>query len=240
MIKVSFACLLFLVSQTLFASGIPAPIPFEEGESFVLSLSRINFNRFFVEGEKIVQVSYPKGTFLVDKSDFALNSKEGSVYIKPIFDAPLTVFFATDAGHHFSITASAVETPGKTLRLVSKSTRPKASWQANKKPDTEEALNLPMESIIAGESPDGFKEVPEKASSFYVQKNLKLTLVKHYQGDGVSGFVYSVENIAKHPMKLQADLFANPKAQSLVVSADALEPKQVAYLYGLFTDEAKG
>src|SRR3990167_4719347 len=110
-----------LISSIVLAGTIPPVIQFEEGEQFNISLSHINFNRVFVEGEKITKLRYPMGTFVVDKSEFNNpDGSDGSVYLKPVFDAPITVFFATDKGHHFSFTIKSNESAGKTLQLLVK------------------------------------------------------------------------------------------------------------------------
>ena len=107
-----------LCSGMATAGSIPSVISFEEGEQFNLSLSSINFNRVFVEGEKIIKLSYPERAFTVDKSEMDdPNSIEGSIYLKPAFDVPITLFLTTDKGHHFSLTITPNEAVGKTLKL---------------------------------------------------------------------------------------------------------------------------
>ena len=70
-----------LVSSIVLAGTIPPVMQFEEGEQFNLSLSHINFNRVFVEGERITKLRYPMGTFVVDKSEFNnSDASDGSVY----------------------------------------------------------------------------------------------------------------------------------------------------------------
>ncbi|MFO8821509.1 type-F conjugative transfer system secretin TraK, partial [Legionella pneumophila serogroup 1] len=56
-----------LCSGIVCASTAPSVIAFEEGEQFNLTLSSINFNRVFVEGESITKLSYPEHAITVDK-----------------------------------------------------------------------------------------------------------------------------------------------------------------------------
>ena len=67
--KINLMLSMMLFGTFSFAGQQPVVIPFIEGEQLNVSLSRVNFNRVFVEGEKIVQVSYPQGGFDVDKSE---------------------------------------------------------------------------------------------------------------------------------------------------------------------------
>lgn len=223
------------VSAQLFA-GAPPIIPFEEGERFNLSLSKLNFNRVYVEGEKITQVSYPEGTFVVDKSELDVpESREGSVYLKPAFEAPLTVFFATDKGHHFSITVNADETYGKTLRLALRETTQR--HYIRKDTSDVSLVDEVMESIKAGEIPKDFHRASVVSRPFYIKKDIKVSLEKEFIGKEYKAYVYRIENKAGHVIDLTPALFNNQKAESLSLSADTLNPKQIAYLYGLYPNE---
>ena len=223
-------------SQNVFAGDIPLAIPFVEGEQFNLALSGINFNRVFVEGEKITQLSYPAGAFTVDKSDMAdVDSKEGSVYIKPTFDAPLTVFFTTDKGHHFSLTVKSTDTFGKTVRFLAKRETAMKYVKADI-PDVPK-VDVAMESMKAGDIPKDFNVVRIKPRPFYVNKAIKVSLEKQYRGEGLTGYVYRLENKSTHDMKLTTSLFSHRKAESLSLSDDTLAPKKIAYLYGLYSNE---
>lgn len=223
-------------SQSAFAGDIPWAIPFVEGEQFNLALSGINFNRVFVEGEKITQLSYPAGAFTVDKSDMAdVDSKEGSVYLKPAFDAPLTVFFTTDKGHHFSLTVTSADTFGKTVRFMPKRETAMKYVKADL-PDASK-VDVAMESMKAGDIPKDFNAVRIKPRPFYVNKAIKVSLEKQYQGEGLTGYVYRLENKSAHAMRLTTSLFSHRKAESLSLSDDTLAPKKIAYLYGLYSNE---
>ena len=218
------------------AGSIPSVIAFEEGEQFNLSLSSINFNRIFVDGEKIIKLSYPERAFIVDKSE--MNdpaSAEGSIYLKPAFDVPITLFLTTDKGHHFSLTISPNEAVGKTLKLVAK---PQSKLYFVKQDvsllnQNEEA----MAAMKAGQVPKDFHTKPALPRPFYIKKDIKVVLQKKFQGESVTGYVYRLENTSKHEIALTTDFFSHSKALSLSLSEEHLAPKKVAYLYGLYSNE---
>ena len=225
-----------LVSSIVLAGTIPPVMQFEEGEQFNLSLSHINFNRVFVEGEKITKLRYPTGTFVVDKSEFNnSDASDGSVYLKPVFDAPITVFFSTDKGHHFSFTIKSDESSGKTLRLLVKN-QTQLKYVKHDTPNMSET-DAAIAAMKAGVVPQHFKSVRIIPEPFYVKKDIKVILEKQYQGDRLSGYVYRIENKSNHEMPLSTALFSHKKAEALSLSEDTLAPKQVAYLYGLYNNE---
>lgn len=223
-----------LCSGIVFSGAAPSVIAFEEGEQFNLSLSSINFNRVFVEGEEIIKLSYPQGSLTVDKSE--MNNPEiteGSVYIKPNFEVPITLFVTTDKGRHVSLTLTPDESFGKTLRLVAKK-QTKSNFVKSDTQDVTEVDEV-MASMKAGETPKDFNVARTIIRPFYIRKDIKVTLEKHYQGSRLTGYVYRLENKSNHEVALTTDLFSNRAAQSLSLSEEQLAPKKVAYLYGLYS-----
>lgn len=232
----AFFFLGFFCFGVAISGDIPAVISFEEGEQFNVSLSNINFNRVFVEGETIIKLSYPEHALTVDKSEISnLKSTEGSVYIKPNFETPITLFLTTDKGHHVSLTLSPVESFGKTFRLIAR-TQTQLKYvkpSAQSLSEVDEA----MAAMKAGESPKDFNVKRVLPSPFYIKKDIKVTLEKEYQGTRLTGYVYRLENKSKHEITLTTDLFSHKFAQSLSLSEEQLLPKKVAYLYGLYTNQ---
>lgn len=233
--KTAAVLLSFLCSGLTFAGAPPSVISFEEGEQFKLALSSVNFNRLYVEGEAIIKLSYPEHAFTVDKSKIDNPAvTDGSVYIKPNFEVPITLFLTTDKGHHVSLTLTPDESSGKTLRLVAK-----AQTQLKYvKPNTDVSeVDEAMAALRAGETPKDFKVERVRSSPFYIKKDIKVTLEKQYQGQGLTGYVYRLENKSNHEIALATNLFSHKNAQSLALSDEELPPKKVAYLYGLFSNQ---
>ena len=226
-----------LFSSVLFSGVAPVAITFEDGEQFALSLSSINYNRVYVEGETISKLRYPAGTFILEKSDSKNQGRlEDSVYLKPVFDAPLTIYFTTDKGHHFSLTVKPDESAGKTLRLLVKN----QTTLKYVKRDTNDVsdMDAAMAAMKSGEAPKDFSTQHVISRSFYVKKDIKVSLEKHYQGAHSAGYVYRIENKSNHEVALSTALFSHKKAESLSLSDDTLAPQKVAYLYGLYSNDA--
>ncbi|HAU3911456.1 TPA: type-F conjugative transfer system secretin TraK [Legionella pneumophila] len=225
-----------LCSGIVCASTPPSVIAFEEGEQFNLTLSSINFNRVFIEGESITKLSYPEHAITVDKSEMDNpESTDSSVYIKPNFQVPITLFLTTDKGHHVSLTLTPDESVGKTLRLVPRA-QTKLKFVKLDTPDASE-VDEAIAAMKAGETPKEFNEKRVIPSPFYIKKNIKVTLEKQYQGKRFTGYVYRLENTSNHELALTTALFAHKDAESLSLSDEALPPKKIAYLYGLYSNQ---
>ncbi|MDP3268083.1 MAG: type-F conjugative transfer system secretin TraK [Legionella sp.] len=236
--RINLSILSLLFSGIVCSGSPPSVIAFEEGEQFNVSLSSINFNRVFVEGETIVKLSYPHKSLTVDKSEIeppAIN--EGSVYIKPNFEVPITLFITTDKEHHLSLTLTPDESFGKTLRLVAKK-QTKTHFVTSDTQDLTEVDEV-MASMKAGDTPKDFNVARTISRPFYIKKDIKVTLEKHYQGSRFTGYVYRLENTSNHEVGLTTELFSNREALSLSLSDEQLAPRKVAYLYGLYSNEGK-
>lgn len=224
-------------SSAIFASIAPQHIAFEDGEQFNLTLSRLNFNRVYVQGEKIVRLSYPQGAFVVDKSEMEdVANNEASIYLKPAIEIPMTVFFTTDKGHHFSLTITPDEGNGKTVGLNARNTANVKYVKADTRIESE--VDDAIGAMKAGVIPDDFHPVKVISRPFYVNKNIKVSLEKHYESERLTGYIYRLENKSTHPVALSTSLFDNRRAESLALSDDTIAPKQVAYLYGLYPHES--
>lgn len=224
---------LMLISASLWGGNAPVALSFAEGEQFEVALSRLNFNRIFVEGEKIVQLAYPENAFTVNKTAGSTGEMDSSAYLKPMADIPLTVFFVTDANHHFSLTIRPQETEGKTIRLVPKGVEKKTAF---KHPEAGNEAEEVIERLMAGDIPDGFKAKPTPARPFYVNKILKLNLKKAFEHQGMSAYIYTIENKSNAIQALNTALFANQSALSLRLSKEAIAPNETALLYGLYQE----
>ncbi|CAM2764471.1 TPA: type-F conjugative transfer system secretin TraK [Legionella pneumophila] len=223
-------------ATSLHAGNTAATLKFEEGERFTLSLSSLNFNRIDVEGERIVKVSFPEHSFIVEQSKESENDLDGAVVLKPLAHIPLTVYFTTNLNHHFSATVSPTEDLGKTIKLVSK--KLKGFDYAKVQEQSQYQQSDLMTALMEGTTPSGFQEVGIKPATFRLNKQLKVTLVKQYRGKESSGYVYRIENQSSKPMELTPTLFEHSKLITMELSEKMLQPSQTAYFYGIYREQS--
>ncbi|CEG59341.1 type-F conjugative transfer system secretin TraK [Legionella fallonii] len=221
---------------SLHAGNTAALLKFEEGERFTLSLSSLNFNRIDVEGERIIKVSFPEHSFIVEQSKETEDDLDGAVVLKPLAHIPLTVYFTTSLNHHFSATISPTEDLGKTIKLVSK--KLKGFDYAKAKEQSQYQNSDLMTALMEGTQPSGFQEVEIKPTTFRLHKQLKVTLVKQYRGKDSSGYVYRIENQSQKPMELTPTLFDHPKLVTMELSEKMLQASQTAYFYGIYREQS--
>jgi conjugal transfer pilus assembly protein TraK len=230
----SQVCLSLILSTNLYATNALTTIKFEEGESLNLTLSSLNFNRIEVEGQRIVKVSFPEHSFIVEQNKDDPDDLDGAVVLKPLAHIPLTVYFTTSGNHHFSATIKPADELGKTIKLASKKLK---GFDYVKAQEQNQYQNSDLlTSLMEGLAPEGYQELAVKPAPFYLKNHLKVTLVKHYQGKEQGGYVYLVENQSGNRITLNPVLFENPKLLSMEVSKKVLQPLQSAYFYGIYRE----
>lgn len=227
----NLACIsfFFFLSLNAVAGKLPQVIRFSEGELFPISLSKFNYNRIDVEGEKIAQVRFTAGHFLVDKSDVTdSDSAENALYIKPLSETPMTVFITTEEKHHFSLSVMPEEGIGKTVHFIAN--RPKEAIAVS---DYSSNVDRMMHALLLNEIPSGFHEVAVHERAFFIQKRFKMQLLKRYQSSKTTAYVYRIQNVSKEMAALTSQLFKNPNIRTLVFSEKQLAPNQDGLVYSL-------
>src|SRR5215212_8669243 len=116
--KITAFLSLMSLSFSLFGET-PLHFSFIEGEKIKIELSSLEFNKIKVMGEDIIEVSFPDGAFAIEAP---LNEEQddGSIYLKTQYDQPLTAFFTTNKGHHFSLLIGSKGNLSKTIELSNK------------------------------------------------------------------------------------------------------------------------
>lgn len=214
------------------AGEVPEVTKFSEGEALHVSLSKLNFNRIFIEGESIIKVSYLKNAFLVEKD--RNEEQDGSIYLKPLSALPLTLFIVTNENHHLSLTVSANLELGKTIALVSKESKGFNYRKAKEEENARESDVLA--ELMEGRAPTGFTEEAVQSKPFNFHHQFKLTLMKQYRSDDKTAYVYQVENKTKNVLELTPKLFENNKLLNLELTQSEIKPNEIAYFYGIYRE----
>jgi len=246
--KLKTALIIGILSMNAQAS-MPQDIMFKEGESIQLTLSKINFNRLYVKGEKITEIRFLEGTFTVEKPNKdEIDSGLESIYLKPTFDDKLTLFITTNKHHHFSIQANSDESLGKTFEMVPASLIKNVKRVADKpnnfirkeKPQILSDLDQIFQDMENLQTPRGFEQVKFNGQSFFLQKIIKTKPIRVYQGNSLKSYVYEIENISKAKVKLDKAWFSkNKNTKAIHLSKNELNPSEKAYLYAVYNDMSR-
>ena len=213
-------------------------IQVQNNAEFALSLSQSNYNRLVVRGDKIVEAVFPEGAMGVKRDE-----QDGSVYIMLTSQSPFTLFVATEAGRHFSVTMKGEESLGKTVELVPNAAVVKAQTQPPLFKANQTVANAGDEQTLV--SLINHMETNKPLSGFTVkkkrlverwQKGFTLIHNQTWQGSELAGEIVELYNGGHKPLSLDEAWFNQDTTRALKLSQKQLLPKQTAYLYRVSAD----
>ena len=196
----------------------------EENETLELTLSRTDFNRLFVEGDKITTLRFPEGDLRVQ------NDQDGSVYLEVREATPFTLFVTTEGGTHFSAVIKASEMPGQTVGLLSvHSTSAKLKGVALPKAvqlTAEKELVALVSSVEKEEQKTGFKVQRPHLKSVQIKPNLISTLVYTLSNAQTMGQKFEIKNTGRKPVSFEDKWFKDKDTKALLVNERVVYPNE--------------
>lgn len=242
--KSIFAVGLWLCASHLFALTTQV---FQDNTDVTAILSKSNFNRLVVKGDKITKAYYPQGFLEIQGlgqgdtkravEEVDVEEPDGSLYVMVTHDAPFTLFITTLSGHHFSATIESEEALGKTIEFVPKNAVPiqkpvsVSATKAAQKPPYADAIASLMTQMLKGDKPKGYESKRHFARATRLQNNLKLRHRRTFTGIELIGEVMELYNPAKFPTDIQEDWFADKDVKAVSLSTQTLLPHQTAFVY---------
>lgn len=235
MFKLSLFCSLLLSGLGVcFAVNQAKMIHFDDNSSISFQASISNINRIFIPNDKIIQHVAPQGTFIFDQQ----LSKDGSLYFKPLYSSvPFTIFFTTEAGHHFSALVMPVNEDGKTIEMVPNNVILKnIVWK--KSDGYLKLLHHVMLGMIKNEVMPNFiaKDI-SSSKSFDGYPNTQMRLIKTYDGNQLDGFIYRIVNNSKSNITLEERKFWRRGVRSISFSDHVLAPNQIGFVYTILSKD---
>jgi conjugal transfer pilus assembly protein TraK len=216
------SCIAWLSGVTLVQAQTGLRV--KENETIELTLSRNDFNRFFVEDDKITTLRFPENYLGVE------NDKDGSVYVSVKYDKPFTLFVTTEKGTHFSAVIKLSDTLGQTIGFsainprvekIKGELKPKALQKV-----PEEELVALVSSVEKEEKRAGFKAQRPSLKSVQIKPNLTSTLVYTLSNDKKMGQKFKIKNTGKKPISFEDHWFKDKDTQALLVKERVVYPNE--------------
>ncbi len=221
--------------------------PFQDNADVTAILSKSNFNRLVVKGDKITKAYYPQGFLEIQGlsqgdtkkavEEVDVEEPDGSLYVMVTHDSPFTLFITTLSGHHFSATIESEESLGKTIEFVPKNVAPVqkpasvSATQSAQRPPYADAIASLMTQMVKGDKPKGYESRRHFGRVIKLQNNLKLIPKRTFTGIELIGEVLELYNPATYPTDIQEDWFADKDVKAVSLSTQTLLPHQTAFVY---------
>lgn len=225
----------------LASSAWAAKVSIEDNKDIILNLSQNNYNRIFIENDRIAEAVFPESAMGLQKDE-----TDGSLYVMPSSDKPFTLFFSTDTGRHFSVTVQGEEALGKTFELVMPTIAVKAAPAnvASKSPKKQQpAKQIPADTfnskaplalvdhMSANKPLTGYTVKKQFGIAERWQQGLSLFPRARWQGKDYLGEVIELYNGSSKPLKLAEDWFDDGRVRAMMLTGKTIEPKGRVMLY---------
>ena len=224
--KLLFVALFALTSQISHAQIIKS---YKNNGDVEVELSATNTNKLSIKGDKILQMSYPKGamTFQFDKTD-------GSVYVHPENYKPFTLFLISKKGEHLSLTINSAESLGKTIEFTKEVKLPSrlARKPQNKEepPFKKDVLSL-VSHMEKGILFDEAKvQYPSRAVS-RLKNGLVVKTKEIWKGRRFRGEVFEVYNANKKGIEINPSWFNDSNVKTIKVASKSIGSGKKTLLY---------
>lgn len=197
---------------------------FSENENITLELSKSKYNRIFVANDVIKNAHFIK-------EDLELEyDPDGSVFVNLLTTEPITVFFKTKQGHHFSATVKSVDELGQTIELIPRTASVKARQFEHKSPYEETVTKL-IQAMMNQQVPTGYGMKSVFSSYKPFNKALSMKVAKQYVGDAYIGEIVTVYNRSAQPVTLDETWFKTADTRAIALSGQTVAPKQSEMLF---------
>ena len=196
-------------------------LTFKENDNVALSISRDNFNRLLVAGDKITNLRFPQNYLSIE------NDKDGSVYLDAKDDRPFTLFVTTQKGRHFSATITLSQSQGQTIKFVPFKPKPKR-LVTKSKPKLSHQTKLvrlikavEKEKNLAGYTPSAANGKPVS-----LVPNLKSHFNYALENNHEIAQKFTLENRGWKPIRFDEKWFKNKETLALLVKSNVIYPHQ--------------
>jgi conjugal transfer pilus assembly protein TraK len=196
---------------------------FSDNEDITVELSKNNYNRIFVANDTIVKTHFPENTLRVQNDD-------NSVYVDLLSTEPFTVFFTTEAGHHFSLTVKPIDALGQTIQLLPKTATAKAR-QFEAKTPRDETITKVIQAMMNNQTPLGYGVKSTFSSYRPLNKELTFKISKQFVGEAYTGEVMTVYNRSNKPVSLDESWFKDSGTRAVALSQKIIAPKGTQQIY---------
>lgn len=215
--------LFLILAFTALTSNASKVQGFSDNEDITVELSKNNYNRVFVANDTIVKTHFPKDTLRVQSDD-------NSVYLDLVSTEPFTVFFTTEAGHHFSLTVKPIDGLGQTIQLLPKTATVKAH-QFEEKTPRDETVTKVIQAMMNNQTPLGYGVKSVFSSYRPFNKELTFKVSKQFIGQAYAGEIMTIYNRSNKPVTLDESWFKDNGTRAVAFSQNIIAPKGTQQIY---------
>lgn len=222
-----------LLLSLLFITSVFAAQEFvvSDGDTVKAKISARELTRISVDGEGRLDKVWGASGIL----DIQADKEQGEIFIRPTASAPpaLSFFVRDDMGATYTIVAQQYDVPAQTIILRSDAPR-KVSEENPQQASLAfvDKIKKLMKAMVLAEKIGGY-QIENTQESIPLWEETKIILHRVYKSHGLTGEIYSVENVTDKTVTLHEREFINFRGRTQAVALEklSLAPSDRAFLY---------
>lgn len=211
-------------SSSLWAAQV---LVMKEQERLEAQVSAKDLNRFQIVGERIASVFGAKGTFALEQEEV-----KGQVFLKIHDSAPpkMDISLVTESGLTQDLTLHIKPIPGQTILLKPSPKAPVPDTWGSVTRFSSESVDL-IKAMATTQEDSGYRR-QRLLKPLNLWRDMDVTLVETWTGEGLEGHVYLIKNTSPHEKILHEQHFRfSPKVRAVALQARRLKPGAVLKVY---------
>lgn len=223
-----FVLIAIMLATTSLNASAPIKILAKDNENIELVISREQYNRLYIEGDKIRSMRYPKNRLS------ALEEKDGSWYLDLLDDRPFTLFFITQKGRHFSATVKNKDTLGQTIAVLFLDSQKHLATRQPRVISEKQRYEKNIKEMIAladkEQSKKGYITRHSASPSYRFHKNLKARHLYSVSKGNLKAEKYSLSNKGNTPILLKEEWLKDANTKALMHKKKIIYPNETITL----------
>lgn len=198
----------------------PQNVPVLDNQESTITLGSDDYNRLFVQGDRILQVRGDDGAYNVETDNVF-----GQVYIKPTSLQPFELYITTETGKTYALAVHVVSGKREDVGLVPKDAQETKAATFESNTPYQQAIVALLRAMANGEPLDGFDVSQTKGKAIPLGNVASMTQIGSYQGDSLVGEIYTLQNISSQALTIKPEQLYRDKTAAIAMQSESIPVK---------------
>jgi len=203
-----------------FAFQGPQNVSVANNQESTITLGSDDYNRLFVQGDRILQVRGDDGAYNVETDNVF-----GQVYIKPTSLESFELYVTTETGKTYPLAVHVISGKREDVALLPKDEEKTKAASFESNTPYQQALVMLLRAMANGEPLDGFDVSQVKGKAIPLGDVALMTQVGSYGGDSLVGEIYTLQNISSQALNIKPEQLYRNNTAAIAMQSENLPVK---------------
>lgn len=199
-------------------------------------ISAEQYNRLFIQGERIQAVRGVQGEYDLEKDEL-----NGEVYLKAKTEigTPISIFITTEKARHYHLLLVPEEQADPVIELIPKVMQPVVESKKDREP-TQVLIDFVLAGLQENQDSSLTVKAIEAPTEHYIREDLVLVPQHQIVNSTYQGLLYQVTNRSDKLLSLRGDDFHSDGVIAVGLQNSLLQPKASTFVLVVSTTQLQG